>query len=77
MVAMKLISLAFDCGTPITSGSTVKGQVLQVPDFFSYLSYALFPSSTVFGPYMTYSQHIQFTRGVPLVNPCLRYISVH
>lgn len=79
VVVMKLVSLAFDTDTQVTTSS--KGpprSPLPVPHIIPYLSYCFFPASTLFGPYMTFEEHSKYTRGTPLVGRSIRHdLHVH
>lgn len=69
VVAMKNISLAFD----LDSQRDIKGEykparLPEVPDLPAYMSYSLFPGTTVFGPFLTYAEHCKFLHPTPLVS---------
>jgi porcupine-like protein len=67
VVVMKIISLAFDLeGYPDIKGEQKPASVSSVPDLFSYSSYCLFPGTTVFGPFLTYTDHSKFLHATPL-----------
>ena len=65
VVVMKIISLSFDLDDP----KSIKGnkKLPNLPDLISYASYCLFPGTTVFGPFVTYSEHVKFLHPTPLV----------
>lgn len=63
ILSMKLLSLAYD----IDGTSSDKPPPL-VPDVLNMFSYALFPATVIFGPYVTYSDHLKFMRKNPLVS---------
>ena len=66
---MKNISLAFDLDSRKDSKGEKKPPSLgSVPDLPSYMSYCLFPGTTVFGPFLTYSEHSKFLHPTPLVS---------
>lgn len=66
---MKNISLAFDLESRKDSKGEKKPPSLgSVPDLPSYISYCLFPGTTVFGPFLTYSEHSKFLHPTPLVS---------
>ena len=51
---MKLVSIAFDLdGFGLASSTPLP----PLPDLLSYFSYAVFPATTIFGPFTTYSTH--------------------
>lgn len=69
VVVMKNISLAFDLDSRKDSKGEKKPPSLgSVPDLPSYTSYCLFPATTVFGPFLTYSEHSKFLHPTPLVS---------
>eukprot|EP00731_Ephydatia_muelleri_P024150 Em0016g421a len=67
VVVMKMVSLAFDLDN-LQRGSvdSNKPVALHTPDFMEYASYCVFPGTTVFGPFITYSEHIKFLSPTPL-----------
>ncbi|XP_019852943.1 PREDICTED: protein-serine O-palmitoleoyltransferase porcupine-like isoform X2 [Amphimedon queenslandica] len=67
VMSMKLVSLAYDIDTNInTAGRDHRGGGGGVPSVISYVSYAVFPATTVFGPFVTFNDHLQYTNGTPL-----------
>ena len=65
---MKNISLAFDLeGQQDDKKEHKPPRLHSVPDLPAYTSYCLFPGTTVFGPFITYSEHCKFLHGTPLV----------
>ena len=54
VVMMKLVSIAFDLDG---FGLAPSMPLPPFPDLLSYFSYTVFPATTVFGPFMTYSAH--------------------
>lgn len=86
---MKLVSLAYDVDSPLplskkrdTPSPTSPSPPSQlVPNFISYVAYAVFPSTTIFGPFVTYSEHVKYTRRVAIVRKRERdtctYLHVH
>ena len=70
MVAMRNISLAFDLeGQKDGKGEYKPARLPEVPDLPAYLSYCIFPGTTVFGPFLTYAEHCKFLHPTPLVCP--------
>ena len=68
VVVMKLISLSFDIDASIPlSEKKSPPSTSHLPDFISYLSYSIFPATTIFGPYTTYDEHLKYTAGVKMV----------
>ena len=65
VVVMKVVSLGFDLEA--AHREEHKKPLVPVPDFLHYASYCLFPATTVFGPFMTYHQHLKFLTPTPLV----------
>ena len=66
---MKVISLGFDLeGYRDSKGEQKPARQSSVPDLLSYTSYCLFPGTTVFGPFLTYSDHRKFLKATPLVS---------
>ena len=69
MVVMKNISLAFDLeGQKDGKGEYKPARLPEVPDLPAYLSYCIFPGTTVFGPFLTYAEHCKFLHPTPLVS---------
>ena len=68
VVVMKLISLSFDIDASISfSEKKSPPSTSHLPHFISYLSYSIFPATTIFGPYTTYDEHLKYTAGVKMV----------
>ena len=68
VMVMKMVSLGFD----VESWKNIHGEkqhpsVLITPNVAEYISYCIFPSTTVFGPFLTYNQHKKFLSPSPLV----------
>jgi porcupine-like protein len=64
---MKNISLAFDLeGQRDSKGEQKQAPLPSVPDLPAYTSFCLFPGTTVFGPFLAYSEHCKFLRPTPL-----------
>lgn len=64
---MKLISLSFDIDASISlSEKKSPPSTSHLPHFISYLSYSIFPATTIFGPYTTYDEHLKYTAGVKM-----------
>ena len=74
VVAMRLISLAFDLDGQHDSKGEHK--TMPFPDLPAYSSYCLFPGTTVFGPFITYSEHCKFLQPTPLVSNVILQISM-
>ena len=71
---MKNISLAFDLDSHRGGKNEKKPPLLlSTPDLLSYTSFCLFPGTSVFGPFLTYSEHIKFLHPAPMV----RNLSTH
>ena len=75
MVSMKLVSLAYDLDSPLPSSkrrdsspSSASSVITPIPSPISFVSFAIFPATTVFGPFVTYNEHLQYTRKAPIVN---------
>lgn len=69
VVAMRNISLAFDLDDQKDSkGEHKPARLSRVPDLPAYTCYSLFPGTTVFGPFLTYSEHCKFLHPTPLVS---------
>lgn len=81
VVAMRNISLSFDLESQRDSKGEYKpARLPEVPDLPAYMSYSLFPGTTVFGPFLTYAEHCKFLRPTPLVSPnihCRWCVSVY
>lgn len=67
VVVMKMVSLAFDLDKLQKEADFSNKPVeFHTPDFMEYVSYCLFPGTTVFGPFITYSEHVKFLNATPL-----------
>ena len=65
---MRNISLAFDLDSQRDGKNEKKPpRLLSIPDLPSYTSFCLFPGTSVFGPFLTYSEHIKFLHPTPMV----------
>lgn len=72
---MRNISLAFDLEDQKDGKGEYKpARLPEVPDLPAYMSYCIFPGTTVFGPFLTYAEHCKFLHPTPLVSPIDMYI---
>lgn len=69
VVVMKMVSLAFDLDN-LQMGSVDSNKPVEphTPEFMEYASYCIFPGTTVFGPFITFSEHVKFLNPTPLVS---------
>lgn len=69
MMVMRMVSLGFDL-EPTFAKDGVKRppKVPALPSFMEYLGYCLFPSTSVFGPFLVFSEHIRFLDPSPIVS---------
>jgi porcupine-like protein len=58
VVSMKLVSLAYDVDSLVSS--------CPLPSVIRYLTYSIFPATTIFGPYVTYNEHVKYTQRTSL-----------
>lgn len=56
IIAMKVISLAFDTTTIIKPQST--NQIIQLPNFLEYYGYILCPANSILGPWIPYKEYV-------------------
>ena len=69
VMVMKVVSLAFDLDvTTDKRKEKVPPKVVAIPSFMSFTCYSFFPSSCIFGPFVTYSEHSKFLNRTPLVS---------
>ena len=43
-------------------------KILRLPPLLEYMNYCLFPSTSVFGPFLVYEEHTRFLEPSPLVS---------
>ena len=68
VMVMKMVSLGFDVDTRTDRhGEKRPPSVPRVPNFVEYTSYCVFPSTTVFGPFLTFNEYRKFLHPSPLV----------
>ena len=72
MMVMRMVSLGFDMD-PVVHGREVKPpRIARLPNLVEYASYCLFPSTSIFGPFLVYEEHIKFLDSFPIVmNMCV------
>ncbi len=60
-MVMRMVSLGFDMD-PVVSRNKEKipARVPRIPSILEYSSYCLFPSTSVFGPFLVYEEHIKY-----------------
>lgn len=69
MMVMRMVSLGFDLEpTFAKDGEKRPPKVPALPSFMEYLGYCLFPSTSVFGPFLVFSEHIRFLDPSPIVS---------
>lgn len=67
-MVMKVISLGFDVESRTDRrGEKQTPSVPTLPNIAEYVSYCIFPSTTVFGPFLTFNEHKKFLNPSPLV----------
>ena len=74
-MSMKLVSLGYDIDTSNNTGRDHHVPNRGVPSIISFISYAIFPATTVFGPFVTFRDHLQYSRRTPLVSVCTECMS--
>ena len=68
VMVMKMVSLGFDVDSRTDRhGEKRPPSVPRVPNFAEYTSYCMFPSTTIFGPFITFNEHKKFLSPSPLV----------
>ena len=68
VVVMKLVSLGFDVESRTDRrGDKRPPSVPNVPNIAEYTAYCIFPSTTIFGPFLTFNEHKTFLSPSPLV----------
>ena len=68
-MVMKLVSLAFDLDVRKNKrGEKIPPKMSMMPGFLSYTCYCFFPSTSIFGPFVTYTEHSKFLTKSPLVS---------
>lgn len=69
VMVMKLVSLGFDLDVrKDKKGEKVPPKISVVPSFVSYSCYCFFPSTCIFGPFVTYTEHSKYLTKSPLVS---------
>lgn len=68
VMVMKMVSLGFDVDSRTNRhGEKCPPSIPKVPNFAEYTSYCIFPSTTIFGPFLTFNEHKKFMSPSPLV----------
>ena len=76
MMVMKMVSLGFDVDSRTDRhGEKRPPSIPKVPNFAEYTSYCIFPSTTIFGPFLTFNEHKKFLSPSPLVCICMIHLS--
>ena len=67
-MVMKMVSLGFDVESRTSrQGDKRPPSVPNVPNIVAYTGYCIFPSTTIFGPFLTFNDHKIFLSPSPLV----------
>ena len=76
-MVMRMVSLGFDLDPGTTNdGKKRTPNILSLPTFLEYMGYCLFPTTSIFGPFIIFNDHVKFLDQSPLVKSC-SYIQVH
>ena len=68
VMVMKMVSLGFDVESRTDRhGEEQPPSIPNVPNFAEYTSYCIFPSTTIFGPFLKFREHKKFLNPSPLV----------
>ena len=69
VMVMRMVSLGFDLDSVIAKDKEKKPpRVARLPSLMEYGSYCLFPTTSVFGPFLVYEDHIKFLEPSSLVS---------
>lgn len=64
-MVMRMISLGFDL--EVTDRGQKKNPRTQLPNVVEYTGYCLFPTTSIFGPFIVYNEHMKFLEPSPIV----------
>jgi hypothetical protein len=63
VMVMRMVSLGFD----LERRENVPPKLSSPPSFGEYLGFCLFPTTSVFGPFLVFSEHMKFLDPSPLI----------
>ena len=63
VMVMRMVSLGFD----LEPRGDTSPKVSSPPSFGEYMGYCLFPTTSVFGPFLVFSEHMKFLDPSPLI----------
>lgn len=67
-MVMRMVSLGFDLDPVILRNKDKKPPKLaMVPTPMEYVGYCLFPTTSIFGPFLVYDEHMKFLDSSPIV----------
>ncbi len=67
-MVMRMVSLGFDLEPRFAkNGEKKPPKVISPPSFMEYVGYCIFPCTSVFGPFLVFSEHMKFLDPSPIV----------
>jgi len=68
-MVMRMVAMGIDMDPGVSRAKEKKPpKILYLPSLLEYLSYCLFPSTCIFGPFLVYEEHLKFLQPSPLVS---------
>lgn len=67
VMVMRMVSLGFD----LEPRENRPPKLSSLPTFGEYMGYCLFPTTSVFGPFLVFAEHIKFLDPSPII-VCVR-----
>ncbi len=77
VMVMRIISLGFDLDPTFAAkdGEKEPPKVMYLPNFMEYMGYCLFPTTSIFGPFLGFNEHTQLLDPSPIVS--MRSVKLH
>lgn len=73
-MVMRMISLGFDLEPRfVKNGEKKPPKEMFLPSMMEYIGYCIFPGTSVFGPFLVYSEHVKFLEPSPIVGIMLHH----
>lgn len=67
MMVMRMVALGFDMDPIIRNKEKKPPKIAKLPNLLEYMGYCLFPTTSIFGPFLVYKEHIKFLDSSPIV----------
>lgn len=72
MMVMRMVSLGFDLEPRFgKDGEKKPPKVVFLPSLLEYIGYCFFPTTSIFGPFLVFNEHIKFLDPSPIVSSSL------